>query len=63
MPIKKIFEAVPTHLIVVNKYTKGISLNRPGNMFFRLLKFRAGAHKFNFDAAQIAVQQWFLPHE
>ena len=48
MPIKKIFEAVPTHLIVVNKYTKGISLNRPGNMFFRSLKFRAGARQIQF---------------
>jgi hypothetical protein len=48
MPIKLIFEAPLTHLIVANKHIKGISLNRPGNMFFRSLKFSAGARQIQF---------------
>jgi len=45
---KNHFEAILAELTVTNKHIKGISLNRPGNMFFRSLKFRAGARQIQF---------------
>jgi len=41
-------EAILAELTVANKHTKGISLNRSENMFFRSLKFRAGARQIQF---------------